>query len=447
MAFGALGNFGRLGRLGLLSGGGGSAVGTDILLGEETSGYAADYTFANTSRLVQVKEDGAKTYFTADAFLDNAGTSAKNVFNASGLLASVEAGSLAIDHDPITFAPNGLLVEKGSENDVTRSREFNNGAWVKVGGTVTADQIAGLGGALTGDQFVPTNGVNASGSFVQQVVGAAVAGTTLHTASWVVKRSDYTWHWAGFSDNSTQNRVWFNLATGVKGMQAAGISAATLTPLGNDRFLLTASRTIVSTSGLAMYAGVSDADNSVSCTGNGSNKVYFLDSQLEAGGVGTSLIPSVAANAARDADEVNFALSTIPWSATAGTVYFSARTPKAAATYVLWQADDGSEDDRIRIERNSSNEIHCLVTAGGVAQCDLNLGVVANDTDFEVTFAFELNAFAAALNGSTPETDGSGDMPTGLTTWRTGYSFTGEQWTSYVYKELYVPYDAFPLEP
>ncbi len=113
----------------------------------------------------------------------------------------------------------------------------------------------------------------------------------------------------------------------------------------------------------------------------------------------------------------------------AKTVFIAARTAPAGGTQVLLQRDDGDENERIRIERNSSDEIHFIVTDGGVDQADLNLGTVADDTDFGVAVRFAANDFAGSLDGAAVVTDTGGTIPT-ITTERFGVDSAGNYWNS-----------------
>ncbi len=113
----------------------------------------------------------------------------------------------------------------------------------------------------------------------------------------------------------------------------------------------------------------------------------------------------------------------------AKTVFIAARTAPGGGTQVLWQRDDGDENERIRIERNSSDEIRFIVTDGGVDQCDLDLGSVADDTDFKVAVRFAANDFAGSLDAAAVVTDTGGTIPT-ITIERFGVDSAGNYWNS-----------------
>lgn len=176
------------------------------------------------------------------------------------------------------------------------------------------------------------------------------------------------------------------------------------------------------------------SSTSLTCTVSGS----ISNVQVETGSVATSVIRTYAASATRAADSKTKATSALPWSATLGTVFVSANTASGSGTQVIWQADDGSENNRFRIVRDSSNNLRFIVTTASSEVCNINLGTVANSTSFKVVVAWAANDFAATLNGGAVGTDASGALPT-VTTVREGSSFTGEQWNSIIAKNEYLP--------
>lgn len=116
----------------------------------------------------------------------------------------------------------------------------------------------------------------------------------------------------------------------------------------------------------------------------------------------------------------------------AGTVVLQARTAAGAGTQTLWTLNDGTADNRIYIQRNSSNEIHAIVVNGGVTQADLNLGTVTANTDFKVAFAWTANDFEGRITGGSAVTDTSGTVPT-VTTRNIGHNYTNaNHWNSTV---------------
>jgi len=157
--------------------------------------------------------------------------------------------------------------------------------------------------------------------------------------------------------------------------------------------------------------------------------------QLELGAFATSPIRTTAAAATRAADAITTALA----GTSEGAIVVYARTAPGLATQLLAQWDDGTASNRIYFYRPSGGNIFAQVVAGGANQAILDLGIVANSTDFKVGLSWKANDFVAVLNGGTPLTDVSGSVPTGLTTFRHGASTAGNQWNSTTSREAIFP--------
>ncbi len=58
--------------------------------------------------------------------------------NAAGLIETVPADTMRLDHDPVTLAQKGLLIEEAKTNSVRESNELKNAAWSKFRTTATS---------------------------------------------------------------------------------------------------------------------------------------------------------------------------------------------------------------------------------------------------------------------------------------------------------------------
>lgn len=145
-------------------------------------------------------------------------------------------------------------------------------------------------------------------------------------------------------------------------------------------------------------------------------------------GFATSPIRTTSAAVTRAADADRNTLA-VPASA----VVLSATTAPGvgSANQVLWQYDDGTENNRIRVVRETSTNLRAIVTSGGVEQANLDLSTVANSTGFKMGLRWGANDFAATLNGAAVVTDALGAVPSGLTTQRVGSNSTStSQWNN-----------------
>jgi hypothetical protein len=159
------------------------------------------------------------------------------------------------------------------------------------------------------------------------------------------------------------------------------------------------------------------------------NRILVWGAMLEAGTTfNSTYIETTTAAATREPETAIVDLTGLLGSV--NTLLVSAHTYFATGR-VLCQIDDGTEDNRIRIERDSGGDVHVIVTAGGVEQADLDLGAVAALSSFSVALRFGEDDFSASLNGGAVVADTSGTMPT-VDTMRIGHDTTDSQWGSII---------------
>lgn len=105
-----------------------------------------------------------------------------------------------------------------------------------------------------------------------------------------------------------------------------------------------------------------------------------------------------------------------PFSESSGTLHFVGE--HKGGDGVLWQADDGTEDNRLRLEV-SGGDILFVVDDGGTSQVSLNAGALASDGTYNLAARFDGSDFAISLDGATAVTAASGTVPS-VTTQRFG---------------------------
>ena len=140
--------------------------------------------------------------------------------------------------------------------------------------------------------------------------------------------------------------------------------------------------------------------------GNIEQGVSFDASPYEVGGT--------AATRAEDVIESAFSYSS-------GTIHIEGE--HKGGDGVLWQADDTTTNNRLRLEVSSGN-VQLVVDDGGTNQATLNAGALASNGLYNVAFRFGSSDFAISLDGAAEISQASGTMPT-LTVNRFGRDTTG----------------------
>ena len=213
------------------------------------------------------------------------------------------------DYDPVTLAPKGLLIEEQRTNLVTYSQQFDDAAWSKSLGTVTANATASPDGTTNADAFIES--ASAGQHFVSQPTGSTATGS--FTFSVFVKANGRNGInlWIRDGGAGFIAEAFFNLSAGtatVSGMLLqAGWSApsATIQTFANGwyRCVLTATADATLTQAKNVFVRLNDGTGSnPSYTGNGTSGIYLYGAQIEVGSFATSYIPTVASTVTRNAD-------------------------------------------------------------------------------------------------------------------------------------------------
>lgn len=359
-----------------------------------------------------------------------------NAWDSAGLLTLVTTNNPRYAHDPAdSNARLGLRLEGQVEELVLQTEDFAT-TWNENGtDVISTNTTVAPDGETTADTITDNNGVGFE-SVNQNISGRANDETVTFSALVLKDAVVKTTRYAGF-------RLWFNGGT------------LTEADLGFDTSTGEAVAEVISGTGTLIGSGIEDLglfwrpwlSFKNNATGNGTLLTYLTPAQgnnadlttdgffatgsiviwgsnLTLGGL-SSYIPATTIPVTRAPDVISSTITSILGAA--NTIAVSART--GYGTGVVLQIDDGTENERYRVERNASNEIHVIVTDGGVDVADLDLGAVADNTDFKVVARLAVNDFAASLDGAAVVTDTGGALPT-VTTFRPGMDSSGDEWNS-----------------
>lgn len=109
---------------------------------------------------------------------------------------------------------------------------------------------------------------------------------------------------------------------------------------------------------------------------------------------------------------------------------FEFTTPAAASgnkVLAEWSDDNSSRVSRVRVVFDATSHLRMIVTSDNSEQANLDLGVVAVSTAYELAIAAASNRFSASLDGAAIVTDTAGTMPGVGKLW-IGRSVSGETW-------------------
>ena len=324
----------------------------------------------------------------------------------------------------------GLLVEPQATNIARNAQSINS--WSKTGATTSTDALAAPDNATTAEKIIEDT---SSGSHQAFTTASTTNGQTYRMAIYL-KQAERGW--AAIQIVGTSNPyIFVNLATGAFGSGSGSPNQrARLAPNGYWRVSIQAVANSTTTT-VRVFIATGTSTNSY--VGDGSSGIYVWQWDMVLGTLETSYIPATSSDVTRNADVVTLSTSSYPHSSSgACTITGTTAVGTNGANQVLWQCDDGTENNRLRIVRDSSTNLRFIVTAGGVEQCNIDLGTVANSTEFVVSVGWAENDFSASLNAGVPVTDTLGSVPA-VTTARIGSSVTGEQWCGHILNLVEVP--------
>lgn len=348
------------------------------------------------------------------------------------------AYSLPIDHDPVTHAQLGVLIEEQRTNLILRSQDFS-ASWSLLRVTASTNAIAAPDGTVTADQLLDTA---VAGTHVAIQTIAKAASSIVYDASVYVKANVRDKGELRVSDQAGNGvRIAFNLTTATitAGPSAFGagftVGTASITSVGNGWYRVELSATSNTAILLGHEVYVANASDATSYTGDGSG-FYVWGAQLEAGAFASSYIPTVASQVTRAADQVSILTSAFGYNETAGSLLAEVRASDLSVSRriaVLY--NDASN----RIALNLDNGSQLFVRTAGSTVASVDGGTFTVGQDDKVAVAFTTDDYAATVDGAAVGTDTAGTMPSGITVLQIGHQAGIEQTSSHIKRLTYFP--------
>ncbi len=381
---------------------------------------ALDLPFAVTKSLTAAK--GPTPTFTR--------ASSGTFVGSDGLIQSAGNNVARFDHDPVTLASRGLLIEESRTNTFQRSEDFTQAIWTKTNVTVTGDNATSPDGNNTADSIFET-AIN-SGHRIQY--GSAIGAGT-YSASVYVKSVGGRNVNLEFVSGGSGAYANFNIQTAtvtLSGAYGTGFTfiSASIINAGNNWFRISlVATTPVSTSQLLIQ--ILDGNNN-SYLGDVTKGVQLWGAQLESGSFSTSYIPTTTASVVRSADvcSISGAGFTGMWNALEGSLFTSAifNAPVAYGSgQMLVDVNDTTTANRLRYFRSTPASAAALINTSGNNQNVLIVGSTALQpfVTQKYSVGFKLNDYALYANNSQIGTANLGAMIVSPTTLNIGDASAG----------------------
>jgi hypothetical protein len=376
-------------------------------------GLALDLQFAADKTLTARK--GPTPTFTR--------ASTATFVGSDGLIQSAAINAPRFNHDPVTLASKGLLIEESRTNFVHRSESIANLYWTAFATATAVDNIttSPIGLSNSASRMTAISGI----SNQRQRVAALTltSGSSARTASVFLKADNNGFGFLSLDFNKSgvgtvrSSQVRLNLSNG-SAVQTGTITGFSyiVTPYTNGWYRVAISATSAASltveDQVVIIFGLSFNASGASGTFTGTETVYVWGAQLEEGLFPTSYIPTAAASVVRSADVCSITGSDFTgfYNQSEGTMLANAFTPASGDRTVL-AADDNTANEMIRLRTEGTNPFF-KVTDGGSEVVAIDAGTVIANTAFKLISAYKVNDFASSINGGSAVTDTAGTIPT-----------------------------------
>ncbi len=325
---------------------------------------------------------------------------------SDGLIQSAAVNQARFDHDPVTLASRGLLIEESRTNLILQSENFGT-TWGLVNATASLNVATAPDGSVSADKLITDSGVT---------LGRATQVMTLtgsHVYSVFAKAGE--WGWLSIFPLSATGGVWFNLTNGTIGTQQSGF-VGSITSFGDGWYRCAVQCTGIGTSGTTARI-ISTNANGVQSTGDGTSGIFIWGAQLEVGSFATSYIPTTTASVVRSADLCSISGSNFTgfWNQSAGTLVESFEaSPNTNTTYA--SASNGNIVQNSLHLDNDTGLMRAVYYSGSSLVATLDLGAVGTvGAANTISTAYSVNDFAASRNGAAVVVDTAGAVPASLT--------------------------------
>jgi len=316
------------------------------------------------------------------------------------------------DHDPVTFASKGLLIEESRTNLLFRSDDFGASEWNAGSArnlTVASDNTTSPSGATDADRLT----VGATTTVYQVIQNLPASGNltsgTAYTVSGFFKANQVTRIsiWAGNTVTIPFDAM-FDL-TGSGSVVANAFGTASIQAYSNGWYRCVITGTAGATSGTTLrISPVSGTSRTYA--GNSTDSFYAWGVQLEAGSFPTSYIPTTTASVVRSGDVCSITGSAFTgfYNQREGTVLTDSIPAAVAGTVTIFSLSNGTANERW-VNRFAQNEQVVVTSAGTESGLDA-INPVAGQR-YKVVTTGKVNDFAMSINGLAAVTDTSQLMP------------------------------------
>lgn len=325
---------------------------------------------------------------------------------------------------------SGWLFEGANTNELIRTEEFDNAAWVKSGIlSVTANSALAPDGSTNMDKIIP-NTSNSTHS-VDQAVSSD--GTLVYTVTYFISDAGYTAavirvRGGGGGGFGITVDIAAKTVTPIADFGGGQILNSSVKDMGNNILKVTFSGIPQTTATATVSTDVrvlQSAVGSETFVGDGISGINLWGGDLKQLPFDSSYIKSIATPETRSADNILFPVEG-NFRESQGMIFLKADViGDVGISQHILNINDGSSANRIAIFRGS-DKIRLLITTDGVTQADISTSFNMDPfTQYVIAVNYADNNVELFVDGVSIGTDTSATMPTGLTTVNAGQAASG----------------------
>ena len=381
-------------------------------------GLALDLQFAADKTLTARK--GPTPVFTRG--------SSGTFVGSNGLIQSAGTNVARFDHDPITLACKGLLIEESRTNICLYSDNFrpstSGNYWNTISAsTVTVDQIASPSGSIDADLL--SSSTTAFDCFTRRLF--SWAASTQYSYSVFVKRGPSNHRYVGFFhgvQNGSVQATYFDFdnptVINVPAGQVGVINLTSVTAYPNGWYRINIAF-VTHTTPIGPYFGVFlSTSTGTQVSGVGGLDVYIWGIQVELGSFPTSYIPTTTASVIRSADVCSISGSAFSgmYNQPEGTLFADVTPTTVNQSATVVTVNTTTFNNTNGIYKTDSTSQMSGKRWGGLTNLVGNnpQAAILTSTDVAVSrsnlaYAYKSNDFAFAYAGTIVGTDTSGTLP------------------------------------
>lgn len=303
------------------------------------------------------------------------------------------------DHDPITLACKGLLIEESRTNLALQSENHASATWSKTGVTVASATNTAPNGSTT------SNLVSEDSSTGQHRVFQAtsyVSGTS-YSISCFFKYAGRQFVAITHPAVAANNLAIFDIQNGTISLSQSGVTTSiTAYPNGWYRCVVNGVAATTASQSHIIQGSTTGGTLTGSYTGLNGAAFYIYGSQVEAGAFPTSYIPTTTASVVRSADICSITGSdfTSIWNGIDATVFFRGSRIAQQSGQTSWSLSSNTNATALNLIRGSTTE---LVTGAG-ASIGISVAGFTTSAEHKIAVAAKAGDYAASFNGATAVT-------------------------------------------